>query len=74
MFEKVPTVYRPRNGKSVAICQFLTNEAAVAYVAELVAEGQAPEFVIKMSDRRPIRRAYDRRGVWRTSGVQLVER
>jgi hypothetical protein len=72
--EKSPTVYRTSGTKNRAIAQFLTSEAAAAYVAELVAEGQADEFAIKMADRSPLRKAYDKRGVWRESGVRQVNR
>ena len=72
--EKAPTVYRTSGPKKRAIAQFVTTEAAAAYVAELVAEGQANEFVIKMSARKPLRKTYDKRGVWRESGVRQVSR
>jgi hypothetical protein len=68
-----PTVYRT-GGRKRAIAQFATMQAATDYVAELVAEGQANEFAVKLSQRRPIRKSYSRRGVWRESGVRQVNR
>ena len=69
-----PTVYRTSGSKNRAIAQFLTEEAANAYVAELVAEGQANEFLVKLSARNPIKRACNKRGVWKESGVRQVNR
>lgn len=69
-----PTVYRTSGSKNRAIAQFVTIEAANAYVAELISEGQANEFAIKMAVRNPVKRAYTKRGVWRESGVRQVNR
>ena len=69
-----PTVYRTSSGRSRAIAQFVTHEGAAAYVSELISEGQADEFAIKMAVRNPVKRAYTKRGVWRESGVRQVNR
>ena len=69
-----PTVYRTGGSRNRAIAQFVTIEAANAYVAELISEGQANEFVIKMAVRKPIKRACTKRGAWRESGVRQVNR
>lgn len=69
-----PTVYRTGGSKNRAIAQFVTIEAANAYVAELISEGQANEFVVRMAVRNPIKQAYTKRGVWRKSGVRQVNR
>ena len=68
-----PTVYRT-GSRNRAIAQFATLEAAKAYVLELIAEGQADEFAIKMAVRNPVKRGYTKRGVWRESGVRQVNR
>jgi hypothetical protein len=72
--ELAPTVYRTSGTKNRAIAQFVTIEAANAYVAELIAGGQSNEFLIKMAVRNPIKKAYTKRGVWRESGVRQVNR
>ena len=74
MSNLAPTVYRTSGTKNRAIAQFVTVEAAIAYVNELIKEGQANEFAIRMATRKPIKRAYDKRGVWRESGVRQVNR
>lgn len=76
MTEKRPTLYRKTaGGRWEAVAQYTTQELADRALRRFQDHFSANyTFKLAMAEHRPKQGQYDKRGTWRTSGIQQVSK